>query len=93
MVITIPIQTTGCAKDGFQLETITWKADKTQIPAFGMRFRCPKGIGKLFLANSSSSVIVKPGNGRDLVIEFCKNIKYYLKTCLVLSNSLFIIPL
>jgi hypothetical protein len=52
MVVTIPIQTTVCAKDGFQPGKITRKADKTQIPAFGIRFRCRTDIGKLFPAIS-----------------------------------------
>ncbi len=52
MVITIPIQTTVCAKDGFQLERNTPKADKTQLPAFGIRFRCRTDIGKPFPATS-----------------------------------------
>lgn len=47
MDITIPIQTTVCAKDGFQLASITPKTDRTPIPAFGMRFRSRMGIGKL----------------------------------------------
>jgi hypothetical protein len=93
MVITIPIHTTGCAKDGFQLATITWKADKTRIPAFGMRFRYPKGIGKLFLANSSSSFIVKPGNGRDLVTRFCKNIKILPKNMPCTLKTTFYYPI
>jgi len=46
-VTTIPIHTTVCAKDGFQLVANTWKADKIQIPTFGIRFRCPTGIGKM----------------------------------------------
>jgi hypothetical protein len=52
MAITIPIPTTVCAKDGFQLGAITRKADKTPIPAFGIRFRCRTDIGKLFPAIS-----------------------------------------
>lgn len=46
-VTTIPIYTTVCAKDGFQLVANTWKADKIQIPTFGIRFRCQTDIGKM----------------------------------------------
>ena len=53
MVITIPIRTTACAKDGFQPAAIKWKAGKTPIPALGKRFRCQMGIGKLSPAISS----------------------------------------
>jgi len=52
MVITIPIPTTVCAKDGFQPAIITSKAGKTPIPAFGMKFRSRTDIGKLFPAIS-----------------------------------------
>ena len=37
MATTIPIQSTVCAKDGFQQAAITRKVDKTQILALGIR--------------------------------------------------------
>ncbi len=69
MVITIPIRTTVCAKDGFQLATITWKADKIQIPAPGIRFRCQTDIGKMFPANSSSPSVLKRRSKLQLLLR------------------------
>jgi len=61
MDTTIPIQTTVCAKDGFQQAAITRKTDKTQKPAFGIRLRFQTGIGKMFPAISPTSSNPKIG--------------------------------
>jgi len=52
MVITIPTQTTVCVKDGFRAGASTPKADKIQLRAYGIRFRCQMAIGKMFPATS-----------------------------------------
>ena len=61
MDTTIPIQTTVCAKDGFQQAAITRKADRTQKPAFGIRLRFQTGIGKMFPAINLTSSNAKIG--------------------------------
>ena len=50
MATTIPIQTTVCAKDGFQQAAITRKVDRTQTLALGIQLRFRTGIGKMFPA-------------------------------------------
>jgi hypothetical protein len=58
---TLPIQTTVCAKDGSQPAAITRKADRIQIPGFGMRLRFQTGIGKMFPAINPTSSNAKIG--------------------------------
>ena len=59
MVITIPIRTMACAKDGPQPGAIIRKADRTPIPASGIRFSCRTGTGKKFPAIKSDSLVIK----------------------------------